>query len=120
MESKSILRKKPELIVVAALMLLAITGTASAAISQDTISFDAAGEWIYKEAVALMWLVAAIVTVVAVILIMSGNSSNRATGKYLMSGIIIGIFLFYIVPWVLQSVHDIATTGTNNTTTLSP
>ncbi|RLD18713.1 MAG: hypothetical protein DRI69_09795 [Bacteroidetes bacterium] len=119
MDLKSI-KWKPELIVLATLMVCALAGPAMAAITPDTISLDAGGDWIYEKVVSLMWLSVKIMSVVAVLAIIWGSPSQRAYGKYIIAGIFAGVVLFYVFPGFLQSFQEVAVSGPAANATAAP
>ena len=117
MKSKSILQKKPELIVVAILTMFLLSRTAAADINPSMISVDRIGEFLYTEAVSLLWLIVAIMIVVGAIMIAIGTPESKAWGYRILKGCVIAAIIFYVLPWLISEVQNVSTTGNNTTST---
>jgi uncharacterized BrkB/YihY/UPF0761 family membrane protein len=117
MKSKSILQRKPELIVVALLAAFILSGTAAADINPSMISVDKIGELIYNEAVSLFWLVVAIMIVVGAILIAINTPESKAWGHRIVKGCLVAAILFFVLPWLINEVQNVSTVGNNTTST---
>ena len=119
MESKSILQK-PELIVVSVLALLAMSSSASAAMSM--ISTEALGKLLTDEALNILGIVMFLGMIYGLILIMSGPQS-RAKGFGIVGMVAVAAMLFFVIPGIVDKMEDIAVTAGNsslNGSTLMP
>ena len=115
MKSKSILQRKPELIVVALLAAFILSGTAAADIDPQMISVDNIGEFLYTEIISLFWLVVAIMIVVGAILIAINTPESKAWGYRIGKGCIAAVILFFVLPWIINEVQNVSTIGNNTT-----
>lgn len=113
MKSKQILQKKPELIVVALLAAFLLSGTAAADINPSMISVDRIGEFLYEEAVSLLWIVVAIMIVVGAILLAINTPESKAWGYRILKGCVIATIIFFVLPWVINEVQTVSTAGNN-------
>ena len=117
MKSKSILQMKPELIVVASLVVFLFAGTAAADINPPMISIPQIGELLHTEAVSLFWIIVAIMVVVGAIMVAIGTPESKAWGYRILKGCVIATIIFYVLPWVISEVKNVSITGNNTTST---
>ena len=121
MESKPILRLKPELFVIATLSLLAISGVASAA-EMATISTSAIGDYLTNEVMNIFKLVLGLTFVVGLGMILLGSMGHnpimKAGGFKAVAAVIIVVMLFFVIPGVIGSIEDISMAGNSTNSSL--
>ena len=115
MKSKSILQKKPELIVVALLAMFLLAGTAAA--DTQMISTQALMKYITNEATFIFKSVVTIMIIVGATFIAFGSATYKAKGIVIVSACLLAVAAYYIVPYLIHDMETIATTGNNTTST---
>lgn len=102
---------KPELIVLATLLLLAGVSVASAA-DMQMISVDDFAEYITSQALMIFGVILLLSLLYGLSLLLFGSSRSTAKGYAIIAAVFLVIILYFLVPGFFSKMESIATTTT--------